>query len=87
MGATLVYVETRNITFNFPADLLHQAKVFAAEQGTTVNALVRELLRETLSRQARSRAAADRLLALAGGGPYFTSDPSALRREELHERR
>jgi plasmid stability protein len=77
---------SRNITFNLPADLLQQAKVFAAQHDTTVNALVRELLQEKLSREQRTLAAADRLLALASEGPYFTAEPSSFRREELHER-
>jgi plasmid stability protein len=80
-------VETRNITFSLPADLVRQAKVYAAEHDITVNALVRELLREALIREGRARAAADRLLALADRGPYFTADPGSIRREELHERR
>jgi len=80
-------VEARNITFSLPADLLRQAKVYAAEHDTTVNALVRELLLETLTREGRARAAADRLLALGDHGPYFTGDPGSIRREELHERR
>lgn len=80
-------METRNITFSLPADLVRQAKVYAAEHDITVNALVRELLREALIREGRARAAADRLLALADRGPYFTADPGSIRREELHERR
>ena len=49
--------------------------------------MVRDLLREALSRESRARTAADRLLSLADRGPYFTADPGAIRREELHERR
>lgn len=77
----------RNITFSLPADLVRQAKIYAAEHDTTMNAFVRQLLQEALSRDSRARAAADRLLALADRGPYFTTDPSSIRREELHERR
>ena len=77
---------SRNITFNLPSDLLQQAKVFAAQHDTTVNALVRELLQDKLRQEQRTLAAADRLLALAGEGPYFTAEPSSFRREELHER-
>jgi plasmid stability protein len=80
-------VDTRNITFNLPTDLVRHAKVYAAEHETSINALVRELLQETLTREGRARAAADRLLALADQGPYFTTDPGSIRREELHERR
>ena len=80
-------METRNITFSLPIDLIRQAKVYAAEHDTTINALVRELLLETLTREGRARAAADRLLTLADQGPYFTADPGSIPREELHERR
>jgi len=80
-------VDLRNITFSLPAELVRQAKVYAAEHDTTVNALVRELLQEALMRQGRARVAAVRLLALADQGPYFTTDPSSIPREELYERR
>jgi plasmid stability protein len=80
-------VESRNITFHLPADLIRQAKVYAAEHDTTVNALVRELLQEKLSSEERARAAAQRLLELAERGPHFTTDPGSIRREDLYERR
>ena len=80
-------METRNITFNLPADLLRQAKVYDAEHDTAINTLVRQMLQEMLEREGRVRAAADRLLALADRGPYFTADPGSIRREELYERR
>jgi len=80
-------VNSRNITFSLPSELLREAKVFAAVHDTTVNALVRELLEEKLSRDQRLRTAAERLLAIAERGPYFSSDPGALRREDWHERR
>lgn len=79
-------MESRNITLSLPVDLIRQAKVYAAEHDTTINALVRELLQEALVREARARVAADRLLALADQGPYFTTDPGSIRREELYER-
>ena len=80
-------MEQRNITFSLPVNLLQQARIYAAEHDITVNALVRELLQEALNREGRARAATDRLLALAGRGPYFTADPGSIRREELYERR
>ena len=86
MRVTLIYVLSRNLTLNLPADLIRQAKIHAAEHDTTVNALVRELLQEALTRDGRARAAADRLLALADRGLYFTADPGSIRREELYER-
>ena len=80
-------MEPRNITFSLPVDLVRQAKVYAAEHDTTINGLVRDLLQEMLTREGRARAAANRLLALAEQGPFFTTDPSSIRREELYERR
>ena len=80
-------MEIRNITLSLPVDLIRQAKVYAAEHDTTINALVRELLQEALVREARARVAADRLLALADQGPYFTTDPRPIRRQELYQRR
>jgi len=80
-------VDVRNITLSLPGDLIRHAKVYAAEHDTTINALVRDPLQEALIREGRVRAAADRLLALADRGPYFTTDPGSIRREELYERR
>jgi plasmid stability protein len=80
-------MEARNLTLNLPSPLIRQAKVYAAEHDTTLNALVRELLQDALSREDRARAAANRLLAIANHGPYFTIDPGSISREELHERR
>jgi len=74
------------VTFHLPVDLLREAKVYAAEHDTTVNAIVRELLQEKLAAEARARAAAERFLQLAKRGPYSSVDPGSIRREELHER-
>jgi plasmid stability protein len=79
-------METRNLTLSLPSPLIRQAKVYAAEHDTTINALVRELLQEALSREDKARAAADRFLAIANAGPYFTIDPGSISREEMHER-
>lgn len=84
---TLINVKARNITFNLPADLIQQAKVYAAEHDTTINSLVRQQLQEVLTAHGRARAAAGRLLALAEQGPFFSTDPGSILREELHERR
>jgi plasmid stability protein len=80
-------MKTRNITFSLPTDLIRKAKVYAAEHDTTINALVRELLQDKLQSACRIRAAAERILALAKEGPFFTIDPGSISREEMHERR
>ena len=79
-------MDNRNVTFSLPADLMRQAKIYAAEHDTTVNAIVRELLQERVSGEARIRAAAERFLQLAASGPSSTVDPGSIRREELYER-
>ncbi len=78
---------TRNITLSLPAELVKQAKVYAAQHDTSINAIVRELLEEKVSQEARVRAAVERFLEIAKRGPYFTADPGSIRREELYERR
>jgi hypothetical protein len=80
-------VDSRNITLSFLVDLVRQAKVYAAEHDTTIKGLVRDLLQEALVKQGRARAAAEKLLLLADQGPYFSTDPGSIRREELYERR
>jgi plasmid stability protein len=80
-------VAARNITLSLPDNLIRKAKVYAAQRNSTVNALVRKLLEEALSDDRRTRAAADRLLAIAERGPYFERDPRSVSREEIHERR
>lgn len=89
MRVTLNSVKSpsRNITFSLPAELIRGARIYAAERDKTLNGVVRDLLEEALLRENRARVAADRLLALAERGPYFTADPGKIRREELHERR
>jgi plasmid stability protein len=79
-------VERRNVTFHLPVDLMRQAKIYAAEHETTVNAMVRQLLEEKLTAEARARAAAERILQIAGRGPHSLVDPGSIRREELYER-
>ncbi len=77
---------TRNITLSLPAELVKQAKIYAAQHDTSINAIVRELLEEKVSQEARVRAAVEKLLEIAERGPYFTTDPGSIRREELYER-
>lgn len=85
-------MQNRNITFSLPTDLIKQAKVYAAEHDTTVNALVRELLSEKvcekeLSERERIRAAGKRILELARSGLSSPVDPGTIRREEIYEER
>lgn len=80
------FVANRNLTLSLPEELVRRAKIHAAEHDSTVNAFVRELLQEVLSRDSRVRAAAARFLSLAGN-PASPVDPASIRRDELYERR
>jgi len=82
----LVYVVTRNITFSLPVNLVRQAKIYAAEHDTTINAVVRELLQTKLAGEDRALAAAERVLQLAKQGPHSTVDPRSILRDDLYER-
>ena len=70
-----------NLTLAIDDDLLHRARVRAAEQGTSVNAVVRDLL-VAYSAADRVEAARRRLVALsvssaagAGGRPIVPNGP------------
>jgi len=38
----------KNITLSIPEDLIKQGRVYAAKQGTTLNALIRKLLKSAV---------------------------------------
>ncbi len=77
---------TRNLTLHLSADLIREAKVYAAVHDTSINAVVKQLLEQLVSRQDQTRAAAARFLELARRGPNSDVDPGSIRREELYER-
>lgn len=81
----LVCVQVRSIIFSLPVDLVPKTKVCAAELDTTINALGARTVAGTIIRKGRARVAANRLLVLADKGPYLTTDPGAIRPEELFE--
>ena len=71
---------------SLPEELVRKAKVYAAEHDKTINAVVRELLEDALSRESRARKAARCLLDLAEQAPYSDLDPGSITRDDLHER-
>ncbi len=84
--ATLVFVDRRNITLAIPVDLLRDAKVMAAEEHTSVSALMIEALRNAVGRRQRFVAARERQLALMGTLPLGFGGSARVTRDELHER-
>lgn len=74
-----------NITLKLDADLIRQARVMAADQGTSVSALLADRL-EKMVRERRAYDAARRraLARLQEGFDLQWTPPSS--RDELHER-
>lgn len=75
----------RNLTIQLDDDLIHRAKVIAAERGTSVSGLVAQQITELIAardRYVRARESALRMMSEATdrGGRHWT-------REELHEER
>lgn len=75
----------RNVTLKLDADLLREAKVLAAKQGTSLSGMVSEHLEEIVRRElAYENAKARALRRLEEGLDLQWSPPAS--REELHGR-
>ena len=74
----------RNVTFSLPDDVIRKARIVAVQRDLSLNALVRELLEETVSGRSRARKAGARLLRKAEKGLYEIP-PGTWDRSELHE--
>jgi hypothetical protein len=72
-----------NITLNVPDEILDEARVFAAERKTTVNALVRDYLISVTSQRKRAKEAMAELRKMSETtksdlGPNFKFDRASL---------
>ena len=74
-----------NITLKVDAELLREAKVFAARRGTSVSKLLAEQLEDLIRRDRAYGAAQRRALARLEEGYDLGWSPPATR-DELHER-
>ena len=74
-----------NVTLTIDADLLREARILAAEEGTSVSGLLRDRLEELVRRHKAYDAAKRRALArLRTGYDLQWTPPQS--RDELHER-
>ena len=74
-----------NVTLTIDADLLREARILAAEEGTSVSGLLRRRLEELVRRHKAYDAARRRALArLRKGYDLQWTPPKS--RDELHER-
>ena len=74
-----------NLTIAIDEDLLRRARIRALEQGTSVNALLRDYLESFTGASNARRRAVDRLLVLSEASKSGRGD-QRLTQDELHER-
>ena len=74
-----------NLTIAIEDDVLKKARLRAVEQGTSVNAVVREFLRMYTGRASRQAEAAKRLIELAHKSGAQVG-PITWTRDEIHDR-
>lgn len=75
----------KNITLSIDEGTLREARKYAAERNTTVNAMVREFLTDVAGREARVKEAVKRLAALSEEANLKVGSRSWTR-DDLHER-
>lgn len=76
---------TKNLTLAVPEQLLERFRLHAAERKTTVNALLRKHMEETIGLEERRKAAIARMLEL-GNQTNACIDMSGWNREATYER-
>lgn len=80
-------MEKQNITLALPKDLLRRAKVMAAEQGSSISAIMEELLQDRLSlHEGYEKARQRQSVMLTRGLDMGTKGQATWRRDQLHER-
>ena len=73
-----------NITLKLDKELLREARILAAEQGTSISALLAAKLEEAVRKRRDYEAAKKRALAILNKGWNLGGRP--LSRDEMHER-
>ena len=74
-----------NVTIALEASLLRRARIKALEEGTSLNAVLRERVEEYVSRTSPANTAKQTLLRLAAASK--AKGGGKVSREEMHERR
>ena len=73
-----------NVTIAIEAALLRRARIKALEEGTSLNAVLRERIKEYVSRASPAKAAKHTFLRLSGASRARSG--RKISREEMHER-
>lgn len=74
-----------NVTFSIDEEDLKQARMLALQQGTSLNALIREYLKSYIGRNQRYQQVTERILKQAEQSK-FDSGNRRCTREEIYER-
>jgi Family of unknown function (DUF6364) len=74
-----------NVTLVVEEDLLREARAVAARRRTSVNEMVRDFLKDMVSRETRRLAALERIQSLLEKPSVHLGEPRPSR-DELHER-
>lgn len=75
-----------NLTLTVDEETLRRARIRALEQGTSVNALVREYLRQLAGRSTSADGIAEFFAATRGAGAGSGAEGRTWTRDELYER-
>lgn len=79
--------QRQNVTVSVPSGLVRKARIIAAERGTSVSAMLSDMLEELVESEHGYRQAEQRSLALLSEGfDLGTGGEITTSREELHER-
>jgi plasmid stability protein len=75
-----------NLTLTVDEEVLRRARIRALELGTSVNALVRDYLKQLAGRSTAAEGVAEFFAATHGAGAGSGSDGRTWNREELYDR-
>ena len=75
-----------NLTLTVDEDILRMARIKALERGTSVNALVREYLKQLAGRSTAAEGVAEFFEATKGAGAGSGAEGRSWSRDELYER-
>ncbi len=74
-----------NVTLSIDAEDLRQARVLALQQGSSLNAVIRQFVKNYVGRTQRYQEVTERIIQQAEDSQY-SSEGKKWTRDELHER-
>ncbi len=81
-------MQTQNITLSLPKEIMQKVKILAVRRGTSVSALLTQILNQLVDEETRYNRAQQRQLKwMRQGFDLGIGDRVTTSREDLHERR